>query len=133
VNTKIESIKKPYCRDAEEKSKFFDLLALALLSQGPMSGVKIRIKAYDKIFEPAHDLHHFGLLLMDINQPTVTLSDSGKKYPFDTIILWKLFRSKLKEIISLALSEAMKRSKEIPKGEQQSQAFTFKSDDEKEE
>ena len=100
-----------------------------MLSQGALSHKAIRIKAYDQVFEPASDVHHFGLILMDIDKARVTLKSGIRKYPFDLIFLWKTFRWYLTLIISHAQAEALKKSKEIIKGEQQSQSFTYDSDD----
>lgn len=127
VNGKIEE--KPYFLNAKEKANYFDVISYALMSQGPLSGITPRLHINGKVEILASDVHHFALMLMNINGDKLILKYPGRTYEVESKQLWKLLLKYLIQLFPKSLSEALSRSKEMPKGEARLPGFTFKSDE----
>ena len=120
-----------YITSEEEKEQYFQLLSMALLSQGPMGGVQPRAKWKNKDgmvmgeIILGSDVHHFGLKLMDVRKTPTYLITSTGKHLFRTITLWKILYGYLMELVSKAQAEALSRSKERELFEHETADYKF--------
>lgn len=97
----------------KEKLVYPTLLANALLSQASAVGIKPTLKLNDKVYLLGHDIHHFGLRLMDMRVTNNKTKLGGVE--IDANILWKTLKKYCLMLYDYALAEAIHMSKEKEK------------------
>lgn len=94
----------------KEKTVYPTLLANALLSQANDCKIKPKIKIGTKTYLLGHDIHHFGLTLMDMQVNNGKVLVSGNLV--EAAILWKILKKYCLILFPMALGEAIHISRE---------------------
>jgi len=101
------------------------LLANSYLSQANDCKIKPRIKIGNKIYLLGHDIHHFGLRLMDMKVTDGKVKISGNI--INASDLWQLLKHYSLILFPMALSEAIHMSKEKEKMSYGSVGFDYET------
>jgi len=109
----------------KEKTIFPMLLANAFLSQANDCKIKPRLKIGNKIYLLGHDIHHFGLRLMDMQVTEGKVKIGGNI--IEASVLWKLLKHYSLILFPMALSEAIHMSKEKEKMSYGSIGFDYET------
>lgn len=94
----------------KERIVFPTLLANAFLSQANECKIKPTLTLNGKVYLLGHDVHHFGLRLLDMKVVDGKTKINGTE--IEASILWKILKKYCLILFPMALSEAIHLSKE---------------------